>query len=143
MWDILKNKYVVIALCIIIFLVVLGWYFYSQGKKTVTLQQLPGQVPGEINSGNVNGASNDEIKLLVNKLYSDMKGFNAFGHDYSPYREVGLLNDADVIRVYNAFNTLYQPDSGQTLTQWIASEKYRDENYPGLLYARLMKLNCK
>jgi len=136
------KKYYIIGGIVLLFLVLLGWYFYRQGKKQVTLQYLPGELPGNETSGNVVGASNDEIKRIVNGLYSDMSGLNLTGHTHDPYNAAVLLNDADLVKVYNTFNTLYQEESGETLTEWIASESYVYPEIPGTLLARLRKLNA-
>jgi len=138
-----NNKHIIIiSAVVLIILSFLLWWFYRQGKKTVTLQSLPNELPGNPQSNNVTGASNDEIKNIVNALYTDMKGYNIFGHNYQPYQAATLLNDSDIIKLYNAFNSLYQTASGQTLTSWISNEKFTEPNTPGLLVARLKKLNA-
>jgi hypothetical protein len=136
-----NKKQIYIIASVIIFLVVLAYVFYRRGKKQVTLQSAPGELPGNPQSGNVSGASNDEIKRLANNFYEDMNGFNGLGHNYEPYTQALLLNDGDLVKLYNAFNTIYQKDSGQTLTQWILSERYTSPGEPGLLVSRLKKLN--
>lgn len=136
------KKQIIIAFVVFLFLAVLAFIFYRKGKKTVTLQSLPGELPGNVSSGNQTGASNDEIKNIANALYSDMNGFNASGHDYTPYKQASLLNDSDLVKLYNTFNTLYQKQSSQTLTQWLSSEYYYSGALPILLYDRLKKLNC-
>lgn len=135
-----KQKYIIAG--VILFLVLLGWYFYRQGKKTVTLQSAPGELPGSPGSGNIVGASNDEIKRIANNLYTDMSGLNGLGHNYEPYEAAVLLTDSDIVKLYNAFNTMYQQNSGETLTQWISNERYFSPNTPGTLVSRLKKLNC-
>lgn len=137
-----KKTYLWIAGVVLVFLVLLGWYFYRQGKKTVTLQSLPGELPGDKSGGNVTGASNDEIKRIANGLYGDMNGLNLMGHTYDPYNAAVLLNDRDIVSLYNAFNTMYQADSGQTLTEWIGNDRYAYPETPGVLWHRLKKLNC-
>ena len=137
----LNKKQIIIVGAVLLFLVVLAYIFYKRGKKQVTLQSAPGELPGNPSSGNVTGASNDEIKRIANNLYADMNGFNGLGHDYEPYRNALLLNDPDLVKLYNAFNTMYQSKSGQTLTQWILSERYYYPGDPSLLVQRLKKLN--
>lgn len=127
---------------IVLLFIVAGVYFYYQGAKKVTLQSKPGELPGNPDAGNVSGASNDEIKKLASDLYTEMKGFNLFGHDYTPYKDANALNDADLIKLYNTFNTIYQKDSGQTLIGWLNSESFRNSDYPDLLKTRFAKLNC-
>lgn len=137
----LNKKQIIIVGAVLLFLVILAYIFYKRGKAQVTLQSAPGELPGSPSSGNITGASNDEIKRIANNLYADMNGFNGLGHTYEPYNQALLLNDADLVKLYNAFNTMYQSKSGQTLTQWILSERYLQPNSPGILVERLKKLN--
>lgn len=133
---------IVIIITVLLLLIILLWYFYKQGKKQVTLQYLPGELPGNASSGNTTGASNDEIKNLANALYTEMDGWNLmFGHNLGPYNQANLLNDSDIVKLYNTFNALYQKESGETLTQWLKNEQMLGQ--PGAtLIARLQKLNC-
>lgn len=127
---------------ILLLLVGLGWFFYRRGKKQVTLQYLPGELPGNPTSGNVVGASNDEIKEIAQELYNDMAGFNVFGHNYEPYRRAVGLSNTDLLKLYNTFNTMYQKESNETLTSWISSERYTNTDLPSAIISRLTKLNA-
>lgn len=133
---------IIIGTVVLILLIALGWYFYRQGKKQVTLQSLPGELPGNPGSGNANGASNDEIKNLANALYDDMNGFNMWGHNQAPFDQANLLNDTDIIKLYNTFNSLYQKESGETLTSWLNNENGLGTS-GALLINRLKKLNAQ
>lgn len=138
-----KTIYIIIA--VLIFLIALGYFYYRKGKNTVTLQALPGELPGTSSSGNITGASNDEIKGIANGLHEEMDGLNLFGHDMDIYNRALLLNDADIVKVYNTFNTLYQQKSGgDTLTAWLESELFSStfESAAINLIGRLKKLNC-
>lgn len=137
----LNATMIIIAVIVLLLLIGIGWYFYSQGKKGITIQALPGQLPGSPSSGNVTGASNDEIKDISNGIYQDIKGFNLLGHSLVPYDRAVLLNDTDIIKLYNAFNTQYQSDLGETLTQALQSEYYLRGQSPDILKSRLEKLN--
>lgn len=137
----LNLTYVIIGIVVLILLIAMGWYFYRQGKKQVTLQSLPGELPGNPQSGNVLGASNDEIKRIANDLYDDMKGFNIWGHKQAPYDQANLLNDQDIIKLYNTFNAMYQKESGETLTSWLSNENGLGVS-GSLLINRLKKLNA-
>lgn len=130
-----------IGIAVLLFLVGLGWFFYRRGKKQVTLQYGPGELPGNPGRGSQLGASNEEIKKIANDLYADMNGFNVFGHDYEPYQEANMLSDNDLIALYNTFNASYNDENEGTLTHWISSERYSDTTLPSLLIARLKKLN--
>jgi hypothetical protein len=128
---------------ILLFLFALGYFFYRKGKSQVTLQYGPGELPGNPSSGTQLGASNEEIKKIAGDLYNDMEGLNILGHSLGPYKAAILLNDNDIIKLYNTFNAQYQKSSGQTLTQWIESEAFSStfEAPAYTLHDRLRKLN--
>lgn len=140
----LSKTHIYIAIAVLVFLVALSIYFYKQGKKTVSLQSLPGELPGNPSSGNVVGASNDEIKNVAQGLYNEMRGPNFLGHNMEFYKRALLFSDTDIIKLYNAFNAMYQADSQETLTQWLSGELFSSnlENEANVLIARLIKLNC-
>lgn len=133
---------IIISVIVLLLLAGLAYFFYRRGKKQVTLQYLPGDLPGNPSSGNVSGASNDEIKSLAIELHSDMDGFNAWGHDYAPYERASQLSNTDLVKLYNAFNAMYQTQSGETLTSWISNERYTRVDLPSAIISRLIKLNC-
>ena len=119
-----QNKtYLFIALGVLLFLVVFGYIFYRKGKKTVSIQDVPQDLPGSTNAGNnASGASNTELKMLVNDLYKDMNGVNIITRNIEAYQKLLTLSDTDTVKVYNAFNTLYQIESKETLKSWISNE---------------------
>lgn len=137
-----SKKQIIIIVSVITLLAVMAFYFYKKGKNTVTLQSLPGELPGNNGSGNVLGASNDEIKRTANLLYQDMNGFNIWGHDYAGINAASVLNDNDLIKLYNTFNTTYQKESGETLTKWMDGEFWSYPDIPANIVLRLKKLNC-
>ncbi len=147
----MSRIYIIIAGVVLVVLVALMIVFYfkgvRKGKSAVTLQGLPGELPGTPGSGNYVGASNDEIKNIANNLYADMKGINAFGHDVDPYLDAVRLNDTDLVKLYNYFNTTYQKNSANTLTEWVDNEVFIETTIEGdtsdLLLSRLRKLNLK
>lgn len=59
---------------------------------------------------------------LAKKLYADMKGINLFPATEAWAALHNLPQNQQVIDVYNEFNSLYYPESGETLTQWIRGE---------------------
>jgi hypothetical protein len=136
------KKYIIIGSIIVVVLVCLFWYVYRRGKRQTTLQD-PGKLPGD-NTGTVNtGSSNDDLKLLVQAIHDDMDGLNWAGHDITAYQRALQLSDTDLIKLYNAFNSLYQQDSGQTLVEWITNEKYFNHEVTDALLAKMAKLNLK
>src|SRR5574343_164625 len=135
-----KEKIILISIgAAIIIIAAVAFYFFKQGKKTTSIQYGPGEVPGNPGSGSQLGASNEEIKKIATGLYDDMDGFNWNGHDMEPYKAALLLNDNDIIKLYNAFNTMYQPESGQTLTAWIENEKFYNNEVTDTLTSKLKK----
>jgi len=140
----ITKTHIWIAVTVLILLVGLAYFFYRKGKKTVSIQTLPSDLPGDVSGGTaVAGASNDQIKLVANGLFTDMDGYNWSGHNYEPYNQAIAFSDTDLVKLYNAFNTLYQADSGQTLKQWIESESYAFADIPQSLLARFAKLNLR
>lgn len=137
----LNKNIVIIVIVAVLLLGAIGFYFYKQGKKTVSIQYGAGELPGS--QGSQLGASNEEIKKIANALFDDMDGFNWNGHDMEPYKAALLLSDNDIIKLYNAFNIMYQVQSGQTLTGWIENEKFYNNEVTDTLTARLKKLNLK
>ncbi len=138
----LNLNYIIIGGLVLVIVIVFAWYWYKQGKKTTTLQELPGELPGNPSSGNVTGASNDEIKNVASGIFSDISGLNLFsGWNTYVYNRALLFNDNDIVKLYNTYNALYQKENNETLTQAL-----NDENFPisqiKLLIERLTKLNC-
>jgi hypothetical protein len=137
-----KTKNILIAtIAAIILIAAISYYFYLQGKKGITIQYNPGELPGDPGSGTQYGASNNDIKSLAQSLYDDMKGLNYFGHDMAPYQKALTYGDGDLIKLYNTFNSNYQKESGQTLAAWIDSEKYYNNEVTDTLLNRFAKLN--
>lgn len=128
---------------ILIFLVLFGWYFYRQGKKTTSIQMLPNDLAGTPSGTGQIGASNDEIKTTATAIYNDIDGFNLTGHDNEPYERSVLYSNTDVVKLYNAFNTMYQNELKETLTQALIGEKFWENKTPDTLILRLQKLNCR
>lgn len=138
------KTHLYIAIAVLVFMALFGYYYYRKGKNTVSIQALPNDLPGNQGAASGSGgASNDEIKRVVNALYNDMNGWNITGHNYEPYQTALTFSDTDIVKLYNAFNTLYQQDSKQTLAQWIESEEYVYYDIPDALLARFAKLNLK
>jgi hypothetical protein len=101
-----------------IFLGLAGFLLYRSGKKagkgekpSIIVPEAQGQVE-----------SNETITALANSLYQDMNGLNWLGHTNKYYEQAMQLNDVDLLRLYDAFNSAYQPESKQTLTEWLDNE---------------------
>ncbi len=112
-----------VAVFVLILIVSIAFYFYHSGKKTTTLQAVPGDVPGSHDANNnPAGASNTDILELANELHQDMKGTNFFGHNNDLFSKLLTYSDTDFVRLYNAFNTLYQQEGQGTFIQWVKDE---------------------
>ena len=135
-----KNKGFVIGFAIILVLVIaVAIFYYRKGKKE-TKNTNPNLLP-DGSTGGTTGASNDEIKNLANEMFKDMNGWNILnGWNTSIYSRALLLNDADIIKLYNTFNAYYQSKYDQSLTEFIYSEQFKP-SVMVLLEQRLRKLN--
>jgi hypothetical protein len=120
------KQLLIIAGVVLVIFIVIGVWFYRKGKRKVTIQPPPLDDPG---SGTVaSGVSNAEILSISGALHKDMDGFNYAGHDVEPYQRLNALSDTDFVKVYNVFNAAYQPDSGETLKQWIETASQQGWN---------------
>jgi hypothetical protein len=136
-----NKTHIYIAIAVVIVLVSLGIFLYHQGTKKVAIQALPGDLPGNPGSGNVTGASNDEIKRVAEQIYTDIDGYNVFGHNNAPYNVAVTFSDNDIVKLYNTFNTLYQNKLGETLRVAMENEKYYENDATDILISRFAKLN--
>ena len=142
-----KTKtYLIVGLVALLLIIGVALFFYFKGKKTTTQAPLlidnpDGQPTGQGN--NVYGVSAGEISRISDALHNDMAGFNLFGHDVQPYQDLIALSDTDFGKVYNDFNTKYQPNSGSTLTGWINSESFAFNDVADSIRQRLGRLNLK
>lgn len=92
-----------------------GYYFYKRGTAARALFPIPKDQGGEIDQQKLNELAGD--------LYEDMKGVDLFGaHDIDIYERVAVLSNSEFVALHNTFNSKYQSDSGQTLTEWVRSE---------------------
>lgn len=136
-----QKTYLYIAIAVILIIGIVAAVFYFKGKKQVTLQYTPGELPGS--TGTNYGASNDEIKTIAQSMYDDMNGLNLLGHNMDSYKRALVLNDADLIKLYNAFNIAYQSEGEGTLYEWIDDEKFSDNTVTDTLLNKMAKLNLK
>jgi hypothetical protein len=135
--------YLYIGIGVVLLIGIVAAIFYFKGKNQVTLQYSPGELPGNPGSGTQYGASNNELKTLSQDLYDEMNGYNILGHDMGPYKRAVYLNDNDLIKLYNTFNTMFQKESDQTLYEWIDNEKFNSHDITDALLAKMAKLNLK
>jgi hypothetical protein len=117
-----NKTYLYISISVLLFLVVLGWYFYRQGKKgaqgpKVYIPQGTNSIPMGWNAV----ALADELKDVMTGL------FTMSGTKDKAWRKLAELPTDDMVKaVYSAFNQKYFADGKGTLTQWIRDEKYYD-----------------
>jgi len=92
----IEKTHLYIGIAVIVFMALFGYYYYRKGKNTVSIQVLPNDLPGNQGAANGSGgASNDEIKRVVEDLYNDMDGFNITGHNYEPYQTAITFSDTE------------------------------------------------
>ena len=114
---------VIIGAIVFVIIVAVGIYFYTRGKKTVTIQPPPMDDPNSTGAdNNPGGVGSASILKLVGELYAAMKGVNV-DTDVTPFNDLMELSDTDFVNVYNTFNSKYQKDSGETLYEWVYNEK--------------------
>lgn len=142
-----SKAHIWIAISVLVIIVAFSFYFYKKGKKTTSIQDLPGDLPNSTNqNNNPAGVSNSEILQLVSDLYEDMNGVNFWGHDNSLFQKLLTYSDTDFVKVYNTFNSKYQADSGETFTQWLTNETNVTGNFMVLkesILNRCAKLNLR
>lgn len=141
-----KSKYTtkqiaVAGIILLILIIGFAYYFYSQGKKTTTIAAIPVDQPTGTN--NSAGVSDSEISQISSDLHADMDGFNYAGHNVEPYQKLDGLSDTDFVKVYNLFNTNYQPASKETLKGWIDDEDYAFNDVVESIIARMGRLDLK
>lgn len=113
---------IIITAVIILFLVVLGWYFYRQGKRKAEGPQV------KFEEGTAALPSGWRPEPLADELHDAMSGlFTLSGTKTKAWEKLYTLPTNDMVRaVYNAFNTKYFGEGKGTLTQWIRDEYYHD-----------------
>jgi hypothetical protein len=135
-----EKKLLIIAAIVLVLMVVIGIYFYRRGKKQVTIAPIFNDTPNPGNN-NTAGVSESEITQIAQQLFQDMDGFNILGHDIAPFQKLVSLSDTDFSKVYIAFNTMYQPQSGETLKQWIENESFAFNDVIDSIKLRFGRLN--
>lgn len=134
-----ENKGTLIVIIVLLVLAItIGVYFYFQGKKKGKEQTNLNLSSPLDQQGNAPGASEAEIRTLAQQLHDDMDGLNLLGHDDTLWKQFMALNDNDVIRVNNRFNSEYQAESGESFVEWVENES---GTYPDSALVRLKKLN--
>jgi hypothetical protein len=135
-----KHKVIIIVAIIIIIVAVI---FYRKGKKNTTLSDLPNDNP-TVNNGNggvnMNGnqISANEVVLLADQVHADIHCIFCT-RNYALYERLGVLSDTDLVRVYNAYNSKYQAEDGETMLQALDNEFANFDT----LKNRLRKYNAK
>lgn len=126
----MSKKQIYIIAAVLLFLVILGWYFYRRGKKAATGPDV------KFEEGTNALPAGWSPMPLVEELHDVMAGFfTSPGAKNEAWEKLYNLPTGDMIRaVYKAFNEKYFRDGYGTLTQWI-----RDENH----YAYLSSVKQK
>lgn len=129
------NVKIAVGIGVVVAAFVGGKYIYDQGKKknvpvdlgfdieTGQIVDVHGNVTQEGGSLNSTPASSEILERIAGEMFHDMNGLNlGAAHNIRPYQDALALSNVSFTAVYNVFNAKYQGDSGQTLTEWIASE---------------------
>lgn len=137
-----SSKRGVIILAVVVLLIAIGIavWFYFQGKKKGSEQTNLNLSSPLDSQGNAPGASDAEIRQLAQQLHDDMEGLNVFGHDETVWNNFMALNDADIIKLNNRFNSEYQAESEESFVEWVSNES---GDLPEQAMVRLKKLNLK
>jgi hypothetical protein len=139
-----KGSYkttIIITIIVIVLIMIIAAYFYYQGKKTTTIAKVPVDNPDGTN--NPSGVGDGVISQISGDLHSDMNGWNILGHNVTPYQQLVALSDTDFVRVYNLFNTNYEPASKETLIGWINDEDFWNKDVQNSILERAARLDLK
>ncbi len=91
----------------------------TQSTTTVPKKTTPTKQTQSTNSNKY-----DALPLVL-ELHDVMAGvFTSVATKDQAYSKLLLLNNVQLVAVYNLFNQLYYSDSGQNLLQWIQHEGY-------------------
>jgi len=139
------SKEVVILISVILGLIVLfaiGYAIYRAGKRDENPEtiKIPKAITGDLAEEEIIG-----LRVLAINLFNDMDGWNLTGWNHSLYQEALLLDDRELLGLNNIFNTMYQPETGETLYQWLDSQyfgtaKREEQGVTALLIQRLREL---
>ncbi|MDR0873999.1 MAG: hypothetical protein LBN27_11135 [Prevotellaceae bacterium] len=134
------KMWLIIGITVIIILVAV-YLWGRKSQKTANQQALPKDTMDGLTD-----MENAKIAEYAGKLYEDMNGWNAWGHDNKLWENFLLETDRIYIGTYNYFNSKYSPN--ETLYQFLKNETSivpklgweipRKENL-----ARMEKLNLK
>lgn len=135
-----KRGVIIIAVVVLLIAIGIAVWFYFQGKQKGSEQTNLNLSSPLDSQGNAPSASDAEIRQLAQQLYEDMDGLNVFGHDETVWNNFMALNDADIIKLNNRFNSEYQAESGESFVEWVDNES---GDLPEQAMVRLKKLNLK
>lgn len=84
------------------------YFVYKQGKKSPSIAPIPTDTGGSSGSGV--SLPNGDLISLAGEIYRDCIGLDIFAaHDESIYQRALALSNTDFVRLYNIFNSAYQP----------------------------------
>ena len=118
------KKYLIGGGVALFILILAAWYFYSSGKKTVTIASLPVDDPATGTTSNLSGTSDADVSALATELFNDLDEYDLFSnHDAAPYNTALAMSDTSFVKLYNFYNTKYQVnDGGQTLAMKVEAQ---------------------
>ena len=118
----MKKEYIYTGLTILLVLGGIGYYAYSQGKKSTTIAPIPYDT-GTGGGVQTNPENIPYLTQLATQIKEDIEGINLFvGHNTNLYVSALALSNTDFVALYNIFNTLFQSEFEETLTEMIEGE---------------------
>lgn len=117
MIQLLKYKWVIIAVVVVIILGAV--YFVGRGDGTTKIKSIP--LPSDVPGSKISDVDGVSIRSLSVQLFESMDGINS-SNDPKPLQDLLNLSDTLFVAVYNDFNTLYAAKEEGTLRDWIKGE---------------------
>lgn len=94
------------------------WYSARQSGKRKGAINLSSPLAPDTSAPAVSEA---EVRQIAQNIYKEVSGGTIY-HSVDLWKKFLVLSDSDIVRVYNEYDTEYQKESGETLTQWIDGE---------------------
>ena len=105
-------------------------------KKFAKVQEVA--LPKDTNWGRaLTDVEEAQVIRLADALYSDMNGWNIFGHERSIYQEYAMTTDKVFVATANYFASKY--GNGENLAQWLKDESFAFSSLTDSIISRLQK----
>ena len=105
-------------------------------KKFSKVKDVP--LPKDTNWGRtLTEVESSDVVRIADAMYSDMSGWNIWGHNKSIYQEYSMTTDKVFVGVANYFAEKY--GDGENLAQWIKDEAFAFSSLTDSIISRLQK----